>query len=340
MPILLCDTAGMTRAQWLDCRMHGPDGDIPYTIGGSDVAAVFGVSPWTTPLELWRVKKGLMQTDESANVAVKEMGNMMEPIVARCYAKATGNTVLEDTGLHRHAKYPWALANLDYRVEEKSKQGVLEIKTTNYHKAGDWAEGLPYFYELQVRYYLAVMDLDFADVACMWGFNPETDMAIRRVYRDPDIEADIFEKLGAFILSLELDDPPDMCGVKPDLALAALARIYGASKEGQPTVEFGAPQADSIRRIAALQTEIKELHDQQTAKEKEVDALSVQLAEIMKTHEHGVFEEPGRRFEVDFVTRVTRRADSKALKANYPDVYAAVLKASESRKIKIREVPV
>ena len=339
MPNLLCDTAGMTRKEWLECRMHGPDGDIPYTVGGSDVAAVFGASPWTTPLELWRIKKGLMQADENANAAVKEMGNMMEPIVAQCYAKATGNTVIEDTGLYRHAKYPWALANLDYSVEEKGRQGVLEIKTTNYHKAGDWAEGLPYFYELQVRYYLAVMDLDFTDVACMWGFNPETDMAIRRVYRDPDIEADIFEKLGAFILSLELDDPPDMYGVKPDLALAALARIYGASKEGLPTVEFGAPQADGIRRIAGLQREIKSLQDQQAEKEKEVTALSVPLAEIMKTHEHGVFEEPGWRYEVDYVTRVTRRPDSKALKANYPDVYAAVLKASESRKIKIKEVP-
>jgi predicted phage-related endonuclease len=140
-------------------------------------------------------------------------------------------------------------------------------------------------------------------------------------------------------LVLREDDPPDMYGVKPDLALAALARIYGASKEGLPTGEFGAPQAEGIRRIAGLQREIKSLQDQQAEKEKEVDAHSVQLAEIMKTHEHGVFEEPGWRFEVDYVTRVTRRADSKALKANYPDVYAAVLKPSESRKIKIREVP-
>ena len=52
-PIILCDTVGMTNDRWLECRMHGPKGDIPYTVGGSDVAAIFGVSPWTTPLELW-----------------------------------------------------------------------------------------------------------------------------------------------------------------------------------------------------------------------------------------------------------------------------------------------
>ena len=137
MPTLLCDTAGMTREHWLECRMHGPDGDIPYTIGGSDVAAVLGVSPWVTPLELWRIKKGLMQPDDTANAAAKAMGLLMEPIVAQCYAKATGNTVIEDTGLYQHADYPYALANLDYRLEENGRQGVLECKTTTYHKASD-----------------------------------------------------------------------------------------------------------------------------------------------------------------------------------------------------------
>ena len=39
-PIILCDTAGMTNEQWLEARMHGPHGKIPYTVGGSDVAAI------------------------------------------------------------------------------------------------------------------------------------------------------------------------------------------------------------------------------------------------------------------------------------------------------------
>ncbi|MCL2106954.1 MAG: YqaJ viral recombinase family protein [Oscillospiraceae bacterium] len=218
MPKLLCDTTGMTRERWLECRMHGPDGDIPYTIGGSDVAAVLGVSPWVTPLELWRIKKGLMQPDDTVNAAAKAMGLLMEPIVAQCYAKATGNTVIEDTGLYQHTDYPYALANLDFRINEAGREGVLECKTTTYHKAGDWADDqIPYHYEVQVRFYLAVMDLDFADICCMWGFNAETDMAIRRVNRDRVIEAYIFEQLDAFITSLHSDLPPDMGGVKPVL---------------------------------------------------------------------------------------------------------------------------
>ena len=257
MPKLLCDTAGMTRERWLECRMHGPDGNIPYTIGGSDVASVLGVSPWVTPLELWRIKKGLMQPDDTANAAAKAMGSLMEPIVAQCYAKATGNTVIEDTGLYQHTDYPYALANLDFRINEAGREGVLECKTTTYHKAGDWADDqIPYHYEVQVRFYMAVMDLEFADIDCMWGFNSESDMAIRRVNRDRAIEAYIFEQLDAFIASLYSDIPPDMGGVKPALALASLARIYGASKADLPTIEFGTEQAHDIHRLFILQMDV------------------------------------------------------------------------------------
>lgn len=75
-PNILCDTAGMTNAQWLAARMHGPSGKIPYTVGGSDVAAVFGVSPWTTPLELWMIKKGRMKPPAKSNANQLEMGHL------------------------------------------------------------------------------------------------------------------------------------------------------------------------------------------------------------------------------------------------------------------------
>lgn len=31
-PNILIDTAGMDNDRWLECRMHGPLGDIPYTV--------------------------------------------------------------------------------------------------------------------------------------------------------------------------------------------------------------------------------------------------------------------------------------------------------------------
>jgi len=336
-PKLLCHTKGMSRERWLECREHGPDGDIEYTIGGSDVSTVFGENPWTAPLELYQIKKGLMKQDDSANANQKEMGHLMEPIVAHWYGKLTGNAVIEDTGLYQHADHPYALANLDYRTREASgAKGILECKTTSWHKAGDWADGaVPHYYELQVRFYLAVMDLEFADIACLWGTNQETDMAIRRIHRDRDIEAMIFEKLDEFIERLRTGTPPTMAGVNSELAMKALARVYGASQPGQPTIEFGKKHERALRRIAALQEDKADLDRRIRENEKEVTALSVKIAEMMGTHEHGVLETASDKLVVDFITKFTRRVDSDLLKKTHPTIYGAALKTTSSRKVKV-----
>ena len=100
-PIMLCDTAGMSNERWLECRMHGPKGDIRYTVGGSDVAAIFGVSPWTTPLELWLIKKGRMKPPKKMNQDQLAMGHMLEPIAAEWYARKSNQSLASYPGTLR-----------------------------------------------------------------------------------------------------------------------------------------------------------------------------------------------------------------------------------------------
>ena len=152
-PNILCDCTGMTNEMWLKCREHGPKGNIEYTVGGSDVATIFGLSPWTTPLELWMVKKGLMKPKSPPNPDQLAMGHMLEPIAAHFYAQRTGNTVTDDNYLYQHATLEYALANIDrrYKRKEDGEGGVLECKSLTYHKAADWADGaIPIYYELRV----------------------------------------------------------------------------------------------------------------------------------------------------------------------------------------------
>ncbi len=341
-PNLLCDTAGMDRKTWLAARRHGPDGTIPYTLGGSDVSVVFGMSPWNTPLELWREKAGLAVADDEANAGQKEMGHLLEPIVAHWYGKKSGNQVIADTGLYQHAGFPFALANLDYRFidKETGMPGILECKTTTYHNAGEWADDqIPYHYELQGRFYMAVMDLEICDFCCMWGNNPESDIVIRRIHRDRDIEAMIFDQLSAFIKSLQDKIPPTMEGVVPKLALAALARIYGKSVHGVAPVEFGKKQEKPLRRIAKLQVEVSELKEIILAKEAEIDAHSVQIAEAMKEFDFGELVLEKEKLVISYKTRITKRPNSELLKTKYPAVYTDVLKASESRRLKVSIEP-
>lgn len=336
-PIILCNTAGMTNQRWLDCRMHGPKGDIPYTVGGSDVAAIFGLSPWVTPLELWKIKKGQLKSIKRANARQMEMGHLLEPIAAYWFGEKTGCTVTNDTNMYQHADRHYALADFDRRfVKPSGEPGILECKSCTYHKALDWADdAIPMHYELQLRYYMAVADVELGAFSAIWGNNPDSDIAIPEITRDKAKEDMIFERLDEWIWSLEHDKPPTMSGVAPKLALESLAKIYGPSVKGLPTLEFSGKYESALRRIAVLQDKIRECDQEKKNFEKEVEAHSVRIAEIMREHEHAVLETTGDKLLIDFVTRTTRRPDSKALKEKYPAVYSEVLKASESRKVKV-----
>lgn len=342
-PISLCDTAGMTNEQWLEARMHGPKGTSPYTVGGSDVAAIFGVSPWTTPLELWNIKKGRMKPPKKANANQLEMGHLLEPIAAHWYAKKTGNIVTVDTNLYQHADHPYALANFDRRFTRASdgEPGILECKSCTFHKSDEWADGaIPLYYELQLRFYLAVADVEIGSFSAIWGNNPDNDLAMPDIVRDRAKEDMIFERLEEWIWSLENDKPPTMAGVAPKLALESLARIMGPSTKGLPTIEFSSKYEPSLRKIALLQGKIADCNAEIKTYEKEIEAHSVRIAEVMKNHEHGVLETTTDKLLIDFVTRTTKRPDSKALKEKYPIVYEDVLNTSQSRKVKVSVQPI
>lgn len=341
-PIVLCDTAGMTNERWLECRMHGPKGDIPYTVGGSDVAAIFGVSPWTTPLELWMIKKGKMKPAVKANANQLQMGHFLEPIAAHFYAVKTGNTVFDDTNMYQHTDHPYALADFDRRFVRATdgEPGILECKSCTYHNASHWANGAyPLYYELQLRFYLAVADVNIGAFSAVWGNNPDADMAMPDLVRDRDKEDLIFEKLDRWIWSLEHDEPPTMQGIAPKLAMDSLARIYGSSNPALPTVELPRTQERILTRIVKAGEEIEEHQKEVKKLEKEIEAHSVRIAELMKDHEHGVLETTTDRFLIDFVSKTSNRADTTALKKKYPAIYSELIKTSESRKLKVSRVP-
>lgn len=342
-PIILCDTAGMTNERWLECRMHGPKGDIPYTVGGSDVATIFGVSPWTTPLELWMIKKGRMKPAVKANANQLEMGHLLEPIAAHFYAKKTGNTVTDDTFMYQHADFPFALADFDRRFVRATdgEPGILECKSCTFHKASDWADGAyPLYYELQLRFYLAVADVNIGAFSAIWGNNPDNDLATPHIVRDKAKEDMIFERLEEWIWSLVHDKPPTMAGIAPKLALDSLARIYGSSKPGLPTIEFSKKQERQLRQYLALQSEVADHNAEIKKLTERMESHGARIAELMKNHEHGILETTTDKILIDFVTKTSTRTDTAKLKRDYPAVYSDVIKTSESRKLKVSVQPV
>ena len=87
-------------------------------------------------------------------------------------------------------------------------------------------------------------------------------------------------------------------------------------------------------------TKISDCNHEIKTYEREIEAHSVRIAELMKEHEHGILTTTTDKLLIDFVTKRTKRPDSKTLKSRYPAVYADVMKESQSRKVKVSVQPI
>ena len=107
-PNVLTPTADLPREKWLEFRRQG--------IGGSDAAAVLGISPFRTGVDLYYDKLGQPVEDDEQNWVAKEMGTVLEDLVARIFAKKTGLKVTPMKMMFQHPDHPWMLADLDRLV--------------------------------------------------------------------------------------------------------------------------------------------------------------------------------------------------------------------------------
>lgn len=93
-PLVLVDTAQLTRPEWLEYRRKG--------LGGSDAAAVLNLSPFRTARDLYFDKLGIVTADDQANWVALEVGNLLEPLVARIFGKKTGLKIYQRKCMFQH----------------------------------------------------------------------------------------------------------------------------------------------------------------------------------------------------------------------------------------------
>ena len=100
-PGVLVDTENLSREEWLRYRRKG--------IGGSDAAAVLGLSPFCTKRDLYYDKTGIQAVvdEEEDNWVAKEVGHRLEDLVAEIYARQTGLKVYPIRKMFFHPLYPF-----------------------------------------------------------------------------------------------------------------------------------------------------------------------------------------------------------------------------------------
>jgi putative phage-type endonuclease len=332
-PTPLVDTSKLTNDEWLDWRRRG--------IGGSDAAAALNQSPYRTARDLYYDKVGVLPVIEGEDKSITfEIGHLLEDVVAQIFAKKTGLTVYEDHTMYQHPLFPFMIADVDrFVLLPDGKKALLECKTAHYNNMKTiWLNGaVPKHYELQVKHYMAVMNIDTAFIACLFS-NSESDFVWSRIDRDLEEEESTILQLQDFwdnYVRARVEPP---LVEKPDLVLDTIRRYYGPADKNAPAVTLAQDCCPALSQICDLKEEKKGYEARVRDLDQKIKALYAPIVTRMGTACTATCNDGSASYTVTF-NPLYREGISKdnlsALKAQYPEVYDDFVERTETRVFKI-----
>ena len=135
------------------------------TIGGSNVAAIMGLSPWSGPFDVWEAATiGRERVTSPAMVR----GIRLEPITAALAEEALGFTCVEpNVRTITKSDDPRFTASIDLEAWTKEGElaGLIELKTAGLR--ANWRKGVPSYYWPQLQHYLWVKNVDRGWFVCL-----------------------------------------------------------------------------------------------------------------------------------------------------------------------------
>ena len=190
------------REEWLKARING--------IGASEAAAIVGMSPYKSNVELWEEKTGRRKAPDISDKPYVQYGKEAEKHLRALFALDYPQYQVDydEFGMIRNNKdCPWAFATLDGELSEMGdekpmrlikRKGILEIKTTEIMRAGQWDEWndrIPQHYYIQVIHQLLATGYGFAWLKAQIKYTDKSGVkqaTIRHYHIErSEVEADI-----------------------------------------------------------------------------------------------------------------------------------------------------
>ena len=178
-------------------------------IGGTDAAAILGLSPWKRPIDVYAAKIE-PEAQPELDKEILWWGSALEPIVRGRYAQRFAVDVVSPADLSRPfprsrpwmdttliiGDEPWMLGAPDGWIP--SVTSGLEVKCAG-RKSDEWGpEGtdeVPAHYLVQAAWYMAVCKAKGWNFAVLFSGNT---LAQYRVVHDPQLERDMIEACRSF----------------------------------------------------------------------------------------------------------------------------------------------
>lgn len=334
-PEAVVDISGLSREEWLDYRKKG--------IGGSDAAAIMGVSPFATKRDLFYDKTGIRPAyqENEDNWVAKEVGHRLEDLVAEIFSKKTGLKIFPVRTMFRHPLYPFMLADVDFFIEfADGTYGILECKTTNYNCQEKWANNtIPVNYEYQVRHYISVMNIDKAYIACLYGNNAE-EFFIRPLERDLETEEDLIAEEKYFWEEKVLKKVEPDYVEKADLVIASIKKHYGPADPQAAGVILSTKNLSGIKTYLSLKQEKAKLEGEVKRLEERMKQSYLGVLEELGASCSGTIMDGTTKYEVSYNPTYRTSIDKKGLeklKIQHPDVYDDYVQTTENRRFAVKE---
>lgn len=325
-------------------------------IGGSDAAAILGVSKYKTPLQCYRSKIGEAEPEEidAAREKIFKRGKRIEPIVIDMLADEYGIQITkrsppENPNRYTHPAYPFIKAEIDFEflvtpeiVEtcggmiDPALIGTIqngEIKTTHPLAAGMWGEefteDVPIEYAGQSMHGLMVTGRQF----CLYGtLVGADDLLLYGVRRDDETIDGLLAREIAFWRCVLTRTPPDPINMGDVLGL-----MYKLN--GRPVEATGAI-ADAVAAFKAVKANIKSAEDEAERLKFEIASfIFSNLQEMQRTNPKVSLEDAtaliyGGKTLLTWKMQEMRRVDVEAIKS--AGLYMDYSKVSESRVMRLK----
>lgn len=289
-------------------------------IGGSDIAAILGLSRWKTPLQVWAEKTGnIIPEDISGKLHIR-LGNKLEQTVCDLFEEETGKKVEKRDEPLIHPKHDFIRGRIDRAVV--GERAILEAKTTSPWNARAWeGEEIPQEYILQTMFYMELAGSDRGYIACLVG---NQNFHVRTIERDEKMQKEMIQKAVEFWKNYI--EPKVMPTMITSRDADTIYNLYPLAEQGDP-IKLDDTANALIDTLMAQKEDSASLTAQIEKTQNEIRALLCDNAE-------GITD----RFRITWKNQATNRVNLTRLKAEKPDICAAYLEKSDSRVLRIKEI--
>jgi len=289
-------------------------------VGGSDIAAILGISKWATPLDIYLEKLSTEEPEDDLGNPFTEWGNRLEPVIIKKFEDLTNIQCATDMDTFIHPEYPYMRANIDGKLI--GEDAILECKTAGQFAGKEWsdlgADNIPEPYLLQCAFYAEVVGCARVYIAVLIGGN---DFRVYHYDRNPALGKLILAKVTDFWENNVLKEIPPM-PVNYNDALK-LWRTTETDELKLATDEI----LKTLKELRSLKTDKRNIEAQLNLKQMELYNF-MQTAQQINSHAGDVL--------VTWKTQSINKFDAARFKVEHPELYALYIKTMQSRVLRIK----